>query len=130
MGNPLFGVNISKIIKDVVGPGVLPATLKKFTPGVRTPGNVTGGTNPTDASFPCRGFIDSQAVRFQDGTLVRAGNKVIVLIGDTINNGDPTSAPAPGDEITIESVAYKIPEDGHIDRDPAAATYTCEVRKL
>lgn len=130
MGNPLFGVNLSKIIKDNVGPGVLDATLTKSTPGTRTPGNLTGGTNPTTISYTCKGFIDTQKVAFFNGTLVREGSKVVVLIGDTINGGDPASAPVPGDRITIEGSTYEIPTDGQIDRDPAAATYTCEVRPL
>ena len=75
----------------------------------------------------CKGFIDSQAVTFADGTQVRAGMKVVVLIGDTIDGGN--QAPVPGDRITIEGTLYVIPEDGRIDRDPAAATYTCEVRE-
>lgn len=130
MGNKLFGVDISKIIKDNIGPGVLPATLTKMASGARTPGQLTGGTNPTGTPFPCKGFIDTQADRFKDGTLVRAGSKVVVLIGDTIDGGAPASAPAPGDKIFIENTTYIIPEDGKIGRDPAAATYSCEVRKL
>ena len=124
MGNPLFGVNISKLIKDNIGPGVLDATLIKSTPGTRTPGNLTGGTNPTEVSYPCKGFIDVQRVRFMNGTQVRDGSKIIVLVGDTIDG------PVPGDRITIEGTTYAIPVDGTIDRDPAAAVYTCEVRPL
>ena len=104
---------------------MLDATLISVAAGTRT-GNLTGGTNPTSTSYPCRGFIDTQAVRFRNGTLVRDGSKVVVLIGDTINNGN--TAPKPGDQITIEGTTYTIPDDGEIDRDPAAATYTCEVR--
>lgn len=128
MGNPLFGIDISGIIKQHIGPGVLAATLISVTAGTRTAGQLTGGTNPTTTSYTCRGFIDTQAVRFLDGTLVRDGTKVIVLIGDTINSGN--TAPKPGDQITIEGATYVIAEDGRVDRDPAAATYTCEVRPI
>lgn len=127
MGNKLFGVDISGLIKSAIGPGVLDATLTKSTPGARTPGSLTGGTNPTTTSYTCKGFLDTQAVQFLDGTAVREGTKVCVLIGDTIDNGNV--APAPGDRITIEGITYVIPEGGNIDRDPAAATYTCEVRE-
>lgn len=122
MGNPLFGVNISGIIKDVVGPGVLPATLIKFTPGTRTAGQLSGGTNPTSVSLPCRGFIDKQANRDRAGTLIADGTVKIVLIGDTINGGAPASAPETNDRVVLEGVTYVI--RGPIDRDPAAATYT------
>lgn len=128
MGNKLFGVDIAKLIKDNIGPGVLDATLTTVTEGTRTPSDATAGTNPTETAYPCKGFIDSQMVRFRNGTLVQNGNKVVVLIGDTINSGN--TAPKPGDKITIESTVYLIPDDGTIDRDPAAATYTCEVRAL
>jgi len=125
MGNPLFGVNISKLIKDNVGPGVLDATLTKFTPGTRTGGSLTGGTQPTSTAYACKGFIDSQEVRDVNGTLVDDGTKLIVLIGDTIDGGTAASAPSTGDNITIEGTIYGIEA---IDRDPAAATYSCTVR--
>jgi hypothetical protein len=125
MGNPLFGVDISGIIKGAIGPGVLDATLRKVVSGTPTPGALTGGTNPTTTDYPCKGFIDSQRVRFAKGSTVRAGRKVVVLIGDTISNG--AVAPEPGDRIIIEGTTYVIPEGGTIDRDPAAATYACEV---
>lgn len=127
MGNNLFGVGISKLIKDNIGPNVLNAVLTKVTPGTRSASEPTQGTNPTETTYACKGFLDSQKVRFEGGTLVQAGKKVAILIGDTISNG--TVAPAPGDFITIEGTKYQIPEDGTIDRDPDAATYTCEIRK-
>jgi hypothetical protein len=130
MGNPLFGVNISKLIKDNIGPGVLDATLAKSTPGTRTPGNLTGGTQPTEVSYPCKGFIDVTKDRFMGGTIVRAGSRIVVLIGDTIDGGTATSAPTPGDRITIEGTVWQIPADGVVMRDPAAAVYECEVRAL
>lgn len=129
MGNPLFGVNISGLIKQFVAPGVLDATLIKVAPTTRTTGALTAGTNPTSTNYPCRGFIDSQRVRFASGSLVKDGRKIIVLIGDTIDNGSGL-APEPGDRILIEGTTYVIPEGATIDRDPAAATYTVEVAAL
>jgi hypothetical protein len=122
VGNKLFGVNVSKIIKDEIGPGVLDATLIAFTTGTRTGGQPTAGTNPTSVSYPCKGFIDTQASRDLTGTLVADGGKVVVLIGDTISSG--AAAPSLNDHITIEGTTYVI---SVIDRDPAAATYTCQV---
>jgi len=120
MGNPLFSVNISGLIKEYIGPGVLDATLTKSTPGSRTAGQLTGGRNPTTATYACKGFIDEQARQDFDGTLTLDGQVVIVLIGDTIDGGS-TKAEV-GDRITIEGVTYMIDK---LDRDPAAATYTC-----
>lgn len=117
VGNKLFGVNISKLIKDSVGPGVLNATLTVVTPASRTAGDLTDGTNPTTTDYDCKGFIDSKEKRRSSGTLVEDGDEVIVLIGDTIG-----AVPKVGDRITIEGKTYTIKQ---LDRDPAAATYTC-----
>lgn len=130
MGNKLFGVNISKLIKDNIGPGVLDATLTKTTPGTRTPGNLTGGTQPTSVAYPCKGFMDQTKDRFMGGSLVRAGSRIVVLIGDTIDGGNAATAPTPGDGITIEGTVWQIPADGIVMRDPAAAVYECEVRAV
>lgn len=120
MGNPLFGVNISGLIKAAIGPGVLGASLVKSTPATRTSGQLTGGTAPTEASYDCRGFIDKQARRDLDGTLIADGKVTIVLLGDTVDGGStPVEA---GDRIVIEDTTYMIEL---LDRDPAGATYTC-----
>lgn len=119
MGNKLFGVNISGLIKDNIGPGVLDATLVVVTPGTRTPGALTGGSNPTVANYPCKGFIDTQANQDIKGTLVDDGRVTIILVGDTISGG--AVAPSTNDRVTIEGKTFEIQV---IDRDPAAATYT------
>lgn len=126
MGNPLFGIDVSGLVNQHIGSGLLPATLVKVTPGTRTAGQLTGGTNPTEVSHACRGMIDTQAVRtLKDGTLAIAGKKTIMLIGDSIAGG--TVFPEPLDKIVIEGTTYLISEGAKIDRDPAKATYTCEV---
>lgn len=127
MGNPLFGVDISGLIRDNIGPGVLDATLRRITAGTRTSGHLTAGTNPATVDYACKGFIDRQANQDMKGTIVAEGNVTVVLIGDTINAGDPTSAPQNGDWVTIEGATYKIDV---VDRDPAAATYTLRCKKL
>lgn len=126
MGNPLFGINISKLINDNVGTGVLDATLTKVTESSRTGGSLDDGRVTTTTTFACKGFIDQQMQRGLDGTLVDDGTKTIVLIGDSINGGAAASAPDSGDRITIEGTEYNIQT---IDRDPAAATYTCICRR-
>lgn len=134
MGNPIAGVNLSGIIKKEIGGNVLKdsafdAVLTKFTPGARG-ANPTGGTNPTSVQFNCKGMIDMQATRNLPGTLVENGQKVILLIGDTIDNGNPASAPSSGDHILIEGTTYTLGENSSIDRDPAAATYTLVVSPI
>jgi hypothetical protein len=124
MGIKLAGIDVSGIIKKEIGDKVLTdptahdAILIHFTIGTRT-GNLTGGTNPTSTNHDCKGFIDSKNLKDFKGMLVEDGDVFIVLIGDSIS---PAVVPVVNDQITIESKTYRIRV---LDRDPAAATYTC-----
>ena len=124
MGNPLFGVDIAKLIADAIGPGVLDATLTRVVPGSRG-ANLTGGTNPTTTAYACKGFIDSKMREAIDGTLVKDGDVTIVLIGNTISGG--TVAPQTSDQVTIEGSTYVV---SGLDRDPAGATFTLLCQKV
>lgn len=123
MGNPLFGVNISKLIKDNIGSGVNDATLIKVSIGTRTPGQLTGGTQPTSVSHACKGFLDVLTRDRVGLTLTEEGNVLIALIGDTIDGGD--TVPTPGDKITILGTTYNIVI---VNVDPAQAVYNCQSR--
>lgn len=123
MGIKLAGVDVSGIIKKEIGDKVLTdpvhdVVLTSIVAGTRT-GNLTGGTNPVETSHTCKGFIDSQNRKSIGGTLVEDGDIVVVLIGDSIS---PAVVPKGQDKITIEGSTYRIKG---LDRDPAAATYTC-----
>lgn len=122
MGNKLFGVDISGIINKEIGPGVNDATLIKVTPGTRTPGNLTGGTNPTTTNHACKGFLDKLRKSHIENTLVEEGDQMIALVGDSIAGG---AVPTPGDRITIRSNTYNIIV---VDVDPADALYECVSR--
>lgn len=128
MGIKLYGIDVSGIVKKEIGDKVLTdaahaAVLKHFTVGTRT-GNLTGGTNPTSTNHTCKGFIDSKKLKSFKGTLVANGHVFIVLIGDSIS---PAVVPVEEDQITIESKAYRIKV---LDRDPAAAMYTCMCKAI
>jgi hypothetical protein len=124
MGIKLYGIDVSGIINKEIGGKVLTdpaahnASLRHFTVGTRT-GNLTGGTKPTHTDHTCKGFIDSKTLKSFKGTLVSNGHVFIVLIGDSIA---PAQVPVEEDQITIEAKTYWIKV---LDRDPAAATYTC-----
>lgn len=124
MGNKLFGIDIAKLVHQNISKGVLPATLHKVTPGTRTPGQLSGGTNPTPVDYPCRGFIDRKARRNQEGQLTQNGTETIVLIGNSISGG--SVAPEINDRVTIEGALYTI---SALDRDPAGATFTLDCSK-
>jgi hypothetical protein len=116
---------IAKEIHKAVTPRLtVDATLTKVTQGTRTVGQLTGGTNPTSVSYSCKGFVDQQAFSDRpDAPLVNYRARVAVLIGLSIENG--TVIPAQGDQLTIEGATYNI---ASVARDPAKATYTCELR--
>lgn len=117
-GNPLFGVDIAKLIFDNMNGQLLDCTLHVVTAGTRTPGDLGGGTNPTEADKTAQGFIDSKNRRDVAGTLIEDGEVIIVLIGNSIQD---EAVPKVGDKVTIEAKKYNIRA---LDRDPAAATYT------
>lgn len=119
MGNKLFGVDISGLINKNIGPGVLDATLIKVSPGTRTPGNLTGGTQPTTASYSCKGFTDTLDKNRLDPSLVEDGDVLVVLIGDSIAS---SQVPNPGDRVTISGITYNIVQ---VTSDPALAVYNC-----
>lgn len=128
VGNILFGVNIASVVAAAVNAagGLLPATFIKSTPGTRTPGSITGGTNPTMTSYPCQGICSSfdnneVGAQLPGGEMVKNSDRKVVLIAQTI----PVE-PAPGDRVTIESRTYAVV--GLFARDPAIATYTVVAR--
>jgi len=118
----LFGVDIAKEINAAMGAGLLAATLTKVTYGTPTTGSLTSGSNPKTATYSCRGVIEDYANREMDGTLVLMGDRRVLLLGASL----PTAiVPKPGDRITIEGSTFDV---NRVVRDPAAASYTCQVR--
>lgn len=131
MGIKIANIDVSGIVKKEIGDKVLTSTehsmvLIKDVEGARA-GNGTGGKSITDDPYTCKGFVDSKDRKSVNGTLVKDGDLVIILIGDSITNGTTTAVPESEDRITAESVTYRIKA---LDRDPAAATYTCLCREV
>ncbi len=127
MGIRLAGIDVSGIINKEIGQKVLTdpvhsATLHKVTAGTRT-GNLTGGTNSTEVDKTCKAFIDSKNRKYVGGTLIEAGDVVVNIIGDSIEDG---AVPTLADKVTAEGTKYNIKG---LDRDPAAAIYTLVCRK-
>ncbi len=118
----LFGVDIAGEVNRGLGPGLLDATLTSVTPGTRTGGSLTAGTNPTTTTHTAKGFLEDYKDFQIDGTIVQRGDRICVLLGASIN---PAVVPTAGDRVNIESEDFNIVNVG---RDPAAATYTMQVR--
>lgn len=120
----LFGVDVSGLIAEHVGPGVFDATLIKITRGARVSGKLTQGVPKTRTSSSGKGFVETYDDRFIDGTLIKSSDRKITLIADTFPSG---IVPNLKDEITIQGLTYTIV--GDIKSDPANATYECQSRR-
>lgn len=122
MGNKLFGVDIAAIIKKSMASGLLPVTLIKEIPGAR--GAVLSAGQPlAPKSYACRGFTDEYKLNQFDGNTILRGDKKILILGDTLPKG---ITPEGNDRVVCENITYVI--QGVPERDPAAATYVCQVR--
>jgi hypothetical protein len=116
----LFGVDIAQEIFTAFNGQLLTGTLTKVTPGTRTSGALAGGTNPTSVNYTFQGFVDLKS-EVNTPAWSQQGGRFVTIIGNSIS---PAAVPQPGDSITIEGTTYKVHE---VERDPAAATYTCKV---
>lgn len=114
---------IAKQLAKNLGPQVKAATLIKVTNGTRTPGAVSGGLSPTEASYAARGFVDTYNATLVDGTTIRQDDRKVSLLGASIAG---SQVPAAGDKVTIEGATYRVIT---VERDPDGAVYTCQGRK-
>lgn len=123
MTQKLFGLDVAKLVADNVAAagGVRTVSLQKRTPGTRTGGSLTGGTNPTGAALPCRGFVEIKEKRVE-GTLVGQPMAVVSILGATVSGG--SVAPEVSDVATVDGVAYELVR--MLKVDPAGALYQFE----
>lgn len=120
-----LGVDIPALIDASLSDSLLPATLVKFSPGVPSSSMLTAGANPEKKTYPCRGVVtDYSAYEMAQG-LVKLGERKILLIANSIASAQ---VPEPNDQIQIEGGTWRVCEQG-VTRDPAAAAYTCKVRR-
>lgn len=92
------------------------ATLHVSTPGTRTPGAASAGTNPTEAATACIGFVDVAKSDHIGGTLVLQTDRVVTLIA-------PPFQPTVKDSLTIDSLRQRI-----VGVEGNAAAWTCLCR--
>lgn len=117
-------------IAGIVGTAIVDAgmtrdvVLTKTTPGIRMPGAVSRGTNPTTQDFAAQGIVQDKTRMLAAGTLLADATRVIRLFASTIEGG---IEPVPGDRITIENETSIIVDKG-VSRDPASATYLCQCK--
>lgn len=122
MGNNLFGANISGQLFAALGP-LLPAVkLLKTVQGTRDPSDPSAGTSPTTATYTGRGILDSYRTSQIDETIIQQGDRKVLILGDSLPSG---ILPDTGDKVEAEGRVFTVIA---VERDPDAATYTCQVR--
>jgi hypothetical protein len=107
---------------------VTAATLIKVTPGTRMPGALTAGTNPTTTTHACEAYDLSFTSTQLASTLVKASDRMIVILAGTIAGG---AIPDVNDQITIGGITYRIvggTEGLGVQRDSATSRYRCHAR--
>lgn len=115
----LFGTNVAQELADAIDDagGLLDGTLTSTTPGTRTAGSLTGGTNPTSTSHTFQGLVEEKAVR-RRGALTAENMSVLTIVGATLS---PATVPGVNDSATIDGATYMLME--LLSRDPARAVY-------
>lgn len=114
----------------LIGFGAL--TLTKVTPGVRDPGNLTAGVNPTTEDHACKGRQGVKRSGYwqfwqsaQTGTTARTRFVGFTILGATLPDG---VTPMAGDRITHAGVTYTIGAEGVSDPTGLGAIYECMTR--
>lgn len=118
----LFGIDAGQVFLDTLGDLVQDAVLVVNTPGTRTPGSLTQGTQPTTADKTCKGYIEDYDNSQIDNTLVAKGDRKVVLL---VNSIQDDAVPDTGDSITIEGITFEVID---VERDTLQAIYICHGR--
>lgn len=122
MGNNLFGEDIAGQLFTNLGP-LLPAVkLLKTVQGTRDPTDPSAGTEPTAQTYSGRGILDSYRTSQIDETIIQQGDRKVLILGNSIPSG---VVPETGDMVEAEGRVFTVVA---VERDPDAATYTCQVR--
>jgi hypothetical protein len=129
-GGLLDGFIANLVGSSLIGAGMSKSgVLIKITPGTRTPGAVSAGTNPTSKSYKVQAIPASVTTLRLSGSLIVGVDRVIKIFGSTLL---PGVVPAAGDKITLDGVTSVIAGDSGGNRavevDAARAVYTCQCR--
>lgn len=118
----LFGKNLSGMVNSKMAQHLPTATLHKITVTPNTT-TLTGAPTEAEKKYTCRALLSSYTEDQMDGTTVQRGDRKALILGGSLpDNVDPE----PNDRLTAEDQEWQIV---HVTRDPAAATFTCQVRR-
>lgn len=115
----IFKAGIAREIANAMGPLLFPLKLTKVVGSTRA--ELTGGVNSREVTYRGRGFIDDYKDDRIDGTIIKAGDRLVTILGASIK-----AIPEANDRVFIEGKWWTIV--GPVKRDPAGATYECQVR--
>ena len=76
---------------------------------------------PVDTTYPCKGNVADYNEYQINGKNIQVGARKILIIANTLS-----VVPLPDDRITAQGETYQIIQ---VVRDPATATYLCQVRR-
>lgn len=115
----IFKAKIAQQINKGLGKLVFDITLTKKTAGLRA-GNPTGGVASVETAYHGRGFMVDYRANQIDGTIIQVMDRQVVILGASI-----PVVPDTNDLLMAEGKEYTIVR---VTRDPAGATYICQVR--
>ena len=121
----LFGIDIAGLVNEHVSSGLLPTLVQfKELEAVDPDNPLRNRVKVLNAGLNGRGVVETYKAYDIDGTIIKAGDRRVLLIVKSF----PLNMPVPytGCRITIEGESLTIV--GDVKRDPAGATYTCQVR--
>lgn len=116
---------LPKLLAKALGQAQLtvPVTLIKVTAGDRRTASPLDGTQPEATSYSCKGFMTKRTALQMAGSSTTEGDRAVAILGASLPDG---VEPLPNDRITVEGATHVVV--GPVERDPAAAIYTCAVR--
>ena len=122
----IFGIDLAGILDQAFedAGGSFACTLIKERAKARDPMDPTAGRELVPVNIPARGFLDLRKRKAGEDAVERTKG-VFVIFGASLPAAEE---PMPGDKIVspTEGKTYTILEAG-VERDPAGATYECEV---
>ena len=117
----IFGEDIAGLLNTELGPLLFNVTLRRLILGKRRSTNLTEKKQSTQ-DVVGRGFVSDYKAYLIDGTIIQRGDRMVTILGASLPSG---VIPRANNKTIIENETKTII---HVDRDPAGATYKCQVR--
>lgn len=122
----LFGIDIAQEIANAFSGELVAGTLTKRTPGTRTGGQLTAGTQPAEVAHTFEGFLDVRNVRRPD----QIGAQPLAVLSIVTKSINPAAVPQVNDRALLQDPEFgliTVDITEILNRDPAAALFECLV---